>query len=330
MVCNCLVLSNRTMEHHQKTILLLSQILVKYTWLMDVYNIDFFIDDHWSKLPKPWRDCIESLNFEGVEHILKTSNRLFPLSLLCLKKLSFMVQKLRKPLNDDDIPLELKTLAVKYFLPVKPETNSDHILCRGIKLKKRHEIGQLCKLIPPVMESTEDCSSIIDLGSGLGHLSRILSLCYGYPVHCVEANCDHLSGAVKKDHEILQALHKNKFTTKSYDEMPKKVNCFITEDHQIEQIVGGDDAKVGGHLLLGLHACGALSNLAIERFTSNINSRALILACCCYMKTGDDRFPMSSFLKHNQKFVLTYEGKELACHAIEKFIKKIESSSKNF
>lgn len=256
-------------------------------------------------------------------------------------------------LPDESVPFQFKTkdsglsfsFSKDHDLPTKPLNTSDHILSRGIKLKKRHEINQLCKIIPAVFELLNDCNDIIDCGAGQGHLSRILTLCHGFRVHCIEGNSEHVTGAIDRDTKVLNALRKAKVEVdKFFGDMPSKVNCFVTKDDQIEQLV---DKPVGQHLLLGLHACGVLSNMILEQFATNHNSVALVLACCCYMKSDLSRyshffrfpfftvyffyrFPMSQFLKENIRFELSIEAKELACHAIEKFLFKFNKNGKNF
>lgn len=221
------------------------------------------------------------------------------MSLLCLRALSFLIRNRRAQISDEKLPFINETNGVNHNLnllfskdlkwPKKPLRASDHILCRGIKLKKRHEIHQLCKVIPPVMKLSNDCSQIIDCGSGQGHLSRILTLCHGYRMHCIEANCDHLTGAIDRDTKVLNALRKFNLSQKSLEDMPSKTNCFVTNQDQIEKLIDKEDS-VGQHLLLGLHACGVLSNLILEQFVNNPNSVGLVLACCCYMKSDLSRY----------------------------------------
>lgn len=52
------------------------------------------MDDHWSKLPKAWRDCFEDLPPEDLCFLLETGestrqtvNRVWPLGLLALKQI---------------------------------------------------------------------------------------------------------------------------------------------------------------------------------------------------------------------------------------------------
>jgi len=181
-------------------------------------------------------------------------------------------------------------LALSLSSDNKPLKTSDHILCRRIKLKKRHEIERLCKVIPPLMKTANNCQEIIDCGAGQGHLDRILTICYGYKVYSIESNCDNVNGASETDDIVLKALRKCKLTEMASEDMPTKVNFFLTNQDDIGQIKGGNGESQSKHLLLGLHSCGPLSNLIIEQFVNSPNASCLVLASCCYMKTEVEKY----------------------------------------
>ncbi|OTF79612.1 RRNAD1-like protein, partial [Euroglyphus maynei] len=174
-----------------------------------------------------------------------------------------------KPFNEQQMfpSSNTKQSQEKHQFSENLSTNLDHILTRGIKAKKRHEIQQLCKLIPAVMNKFDNNLDIIDFGSGKCHLSRILGLCYGFKVFCIEAKSENLTGAVKREDKVLKALKKYKRFDVCEEEFPVKANCFLTKENRIDELFG--DKITRPHLLLGLHACGSLSNLVLEEFATN-------------------------------------------------------------
>lgn len=290
-------------------------------------------------MPKSWKNCLENIRQKDIPQLLcsdKPPKHVFPLALLSLRSISFEMRKLRKMAKESSLPFRSEekesashlalSFSTEHQFPVKPLKVSDNILCRRIKLKKRHEIERLCKVIPPLMKTVNDCKEIVDCGSGQGHLDRILSIVYGYKVFSIESDCDNVNGAFETDEIVRKALAKCKISNLSTESMPTKVNTFLSERDDIATQVKGQENVSGQHLLLGLHACGPLSNLIIEQFVNDPAASALVLACCCYMKTGTDKFPMSQFLQEKVHFTLKREGKELACHAIEKFIIKFEKN----
>lgn len=117
---------------------------------------DYFQDNHWDKLPKIWQASLENLSQTDVPQILGASsslNHVFPLTLLCLRSLSVKIRSARTMAAESNLPFrfgdkeEDSKLALSFSsengLPGKPLKTSDHILCRRIKLKKRH--GNLVK-----------------------------------------------------------------------------------------------------------------------------------------------------------------------------------------
>nr|XP_046912587.1 LOW QUALITY PROTEIN: methyltransferase-like protein 25B [Dermatophagoides farinae] len=294
---------------------------------MDSYVLDFYLDNHWNKLPAKWSECLNKLNLFDIPWLLGISNNqskctiVLPLTYVCLRSLSTTIRMVRsKPFHEQlFLSSNLKQSQERHQFSENLSTDLDHILTRGIKAKKRHEIQQLCKLISTVMNKFGNNLDIIDFGSGKCHLSRILGLCYGFKVFCIEAKSENLNGAIKRENKVLRALKKYKrFDVVEEENMPIKANCFLTKENRIDELFG--DKITRPHLLLGLHACGSLSNLILEEFATNPDSHCLVLACCCYMNSELFRFPMSQLLKENSQFTLSISAKELACHAIEKFL----------
>ena len=319
-------------------------------------------------MPESWRLSLDSFRQSDIPQLLPFGDTtktpplktVFPLAILSLRSLSLSMRQMRAIAKDWSLPalfcgaeeegeaedsatshpLELSFSAEHQF-PVKPLKVSDQILCRRVKLKKRHEIERLCRVIPPLMRRAGDLRQVIDCGSGQGHLDRILSIVYGYRVVSVESDCDNVNGALDTDEMVRRALKKSRLADLPAERLPTKVNAFLSEKEDIGEQVkrkkGKEDGEEGTvteekHLLLGLHACGALSNLVLEQFVNDPAASALVLATCCYMKAGGGCFPMSRFLQEERRvnFTLTRVGKELACHAIEKFIGKFERNGKQW
>lgn len=69
-------------------------------------------------------------------------------------------------------------------------------LCRKIKAKKAHEIGRLCDLILILIEKINSNKiinsklEIIDIGAGLGHLSRLLAYFLPITVSTIEGDSE--------------------------------------------------------------------------------------------------------------------------------------------
>lgn len=59
------------------------------------------------------------------------------------------------------------------------------VATKNIKLKKRHEIDQMSQVTARVARE-HTIEYIVDFGSGLGHLARMLTYGYGLKVCCLE------------------------------------------------------------------------------------------------------------------------------------------------
>lgn len=206
-------------------------------------------------------------------------------------------------------------------------------------------MARLCPLVDHLLTQLTDCTAVIDCGSGQGHLSRLLSLCFGRKVVSIEANQQNVSGADHKDSNVLKCLSRYNLTDNIHSNCPKKINVMLDKSCSIGPIgllTESDDQ----HLLLGLHACGPLSTTMVEQLTACGRTKAMALITCCYMKSHTKRyfatcftwpltsqinsvvrllisFPMSSSLKALMPCGLSYAAKEVACHAIEKFADKL-------
>lgn len=104
------------------------------------------------------------------------------------------------------MPLSLSTLlkcvdiySIDRSPNIKAETNEslnitnclqcpklEKIFLKHVKLKKRHEISEMSGLVCEIADNCK-CSSVVDVGSGLGHLVRTLSYKYGLKTLGIEA-----------------------------------------------------------------------------------------------------------------------------------------------
>lgn len=79
--------------------------------------------------------------------------------------------------TNNDIKQELNCLKHKEISKILTK--------KKIKLKKRHEIERMGKLTEKIARELK-VEYVVDFGSGLGHLARLLSYGYGLNVCCIE------------------------------------------------------------------------------------------------------------------------------------------------
>ena len=108
----------------------------------------------------------------------------------------------------------------------------------------------------------------------------------------------------------------------------------------LQQCEGGGDESVGGAdrskhvLLVGLHTCGDLSPIMLRMFTSCSRIVGLVNVGCCYMKLMCANephpptpigFPLSGRIRSLDNHDLSYEARELSCHALELYRSRVLS-----
>ena len=153
---------------------------------------------------------------------------------------------------------------------------------------------------------TKKAPGIIDVGGGVGHLSRLLSFGLDFQVTCLEAEGQFGTKALKIDEDLLKA------TKEKEEKRPKHVT--LTVDPGLD-VATFDEKFSGKHGIVGLHTCGDLGPTLVRLFAQSSKIETLQSVGCCYMHIRKC-FPLSQNL---QNFDLSYTSMELACHAIETY-----------
>lgn len=96
-----------------------------------------------------------------------------------------------------------------------------------------------------------------------------------------------------------------------------------------------DNDKTFAFGIIGLHPCGDLAAILTNFFLQSDEAKFLNLVGCCYFKiTVSNQFenvvmptaigyPLSQFLRNNKNAYLSFEAREIACHAIEVYAKRL-------
>lgn len=165
-----------------------------------------------------------------------------------------------------------------------------------IKDKKEYEIGILAPFIADLFQK-ESLSQVIDIGSGVGNLARVLSSYFNIKTTCLE-----------KD-QYFHSLGKKYIEQYSTPEGIKNIEfkqLAIEEWHEEALALIDPDA-----MIIGLHACGSLSQRVLE--TSKLRHPKYILNFgCCYLHMNPETdLNLSSFAKKNPHHI-KYHGLTLA------------------
>ena len=89
----------------------------------------------------------------------------------------------------------------------KQHKNLQHVFRKHVKPKKQHEIARLGSLVKSISEST-NITQIVDVGSGVGHLSRLLAYAHNLKTVSIDAKDNFVESAQIFDDQLVQQLKK--------------------------------------------------------------------------------------------------------------------------
>ncbi|XP_067001365.2 methyltransferase-like protein 25B isoform X3 [Anabrus simplex] len=359
------------------------KVLQEYAWLLNSFVLDFYTENHWKKLPEKWKQILDNVEPEELGKLLDPSNlngslqRVWPLSLLALRSASVLLSVSRQQCRHDSFLSEhfekcpvfpqssvsesSKTCSLHKVGQFKNCNNSVHsasspktssilqrselsyVFTKHVKPKKRHEITTMAQVTAETAQAS-GCQYIVDIGSGMGHLSRMLAYGYGLNVCCLEAQETLSEQARKLDAELEVSVSKRL----SPEEManfhrPVHVNVTIRPQLDTSSFVKDilkafdktheTDLKFG---LVGLHPCGNLGPILLQLFVNCHNVKFINIVGCCYMKISLDNplsdhftgYPLSYFVSE-RPHTISYEACEIACHAIESYCERLCSGDVN-
>lgn len=207
---------------------------------------------------------------------------------------------------------------------------SKHIL-GGMSDKKIHEVELMSQVIKAVADE-RGISSVIDLGSGQGYLSRALAFDYGLEVLAVDMSEIQTQGAVRFDKKAMKAqgcLNEDE----QHHPLLKHVTEKITSEN-ISQVLARwspDSTEDKRWLVTGLHTCGDLSPMIFNLFAESEQVSCLVNVGCCYNALTSAGFPMSNYLKTQDNPIhVGSTAKVLSCHSPSRWLDEGEQCIKAF
>ena len=260
-------------------------VIEKYKWLIDSYVLDFFVEDHWSKIPENWRQFLNAASHEDLaflidlndENFEPTFNKVWPLEVLALKATIKRYALNRAPISRLQLMTDLNVLVQNqdantpngYNWPLNctdeltveagQHKALQHVFRKHIKPKKQHEIVRMSQLAILLASKTRETNKL-DIGAGLGHLSRLLAFGHNFKVTCLEAEDQFGSTAVQFDQDLIKATSKSTTSQDQEDRKPKHVTLKLEPKLDSNIFVEKMHDTFGDHSfgLLGLHTCGDL------------------------------------------------------------------------
>ncbi|XP_052750162.1 methyltransferase-like protein 25B isoform X2 [Galleria mellonella] len=287
---------------------------------------DFFVDNHWEKLPASWQVTFQNIDPQVLGDIIlgKHSNYILPLSFLALIKTVQTYSLPRQSIN-------------KFESIKKPENLYDscsghprlkNLYLKHVKLKKRHEVSLMAEIVHQATLQTK-CNAVVDFGSGLGHLVRLLA--YKYDLYAAGIECQSQLTQDARKHDLqLEYTAKKYLSAESGLKLRRPIHFDMTLNNinQLDNLELPDTIKDYG--LIGLHPCGDLGPLLLKHFVNSSRVKFICVVGCCYMKLTcdciDRGYPMSRYLTGLDSG-LSYASREIACHAIEVYCDRLRKGN---
>ncbi|KAG0468777.1 hypothetical protein HPP92_018105 [Vanilla planifolia] len=286
----------------------ITNFLLRFRFLIDAHVVNFFKDRLWETMDKQWMECLRN---EPVENLLGIPSGLvqdhWPPS---LQEFIFTLRSLVLCREQN-----LSHAILENF----HAASLGSVLSQGMNFKKKHEVEILAGVINTIACSV-NAQKIVDVGSGQGYLSQVLSFKYQLSVVAIDASSHHSAVTDARANRIkkhyLAKLHKLQNEYGSL-KVPQTVTCqvlssdslaalstgVLNHQEQSERIGSGSetnfpriseadacgsatpDAKeIDRYLLVlaGLHACGDLSVNMLRTFVDCKQVKALVSVGCCY------------------------------------------------
>ncbi|XP_070576997.1 methyltransferase-like protein 25B [Ptychodera flava] len=266
MALRCDPDSYQLIQNHAKNLLCFVN---QYKWISEAYIVEFFVKDHWANLPGSWQDVLQDFDTEQMASLLSGQpmnngtifQRVWPLSLLSFRAAAYALPLPRILCEKDETfdHVEVQNLLRKAQTSYEP---LPHHYRRHVKPKKQYEIFRLAKLINEVCTDSR-CLNLVDVGAGLGHLTRLLSFGYGLHVTTVEADGCNVTGAIKLDSKLTETIQVKRV------ENPSKLKGVKLSES------ASDDPNIPSHVIFHINA-----NIAADDFLNLLqeNHGAVLLS----------------------------------------------------
>jgi hypothetical protein len=187
-------------------------------------------------------------------------------------------------------------------IPDYPELPLEKWAFNGVKKKKHHEIQKIVPVLKNIREQI-DFEYIVDVGGGVGHLSRVLANYHGIPSVSLDRNIEFQKIG-------LERLKKYRKLENSAD--VEFINLNFTENEGPELLNKIFKPKA---FSIGLHTCGALANSLINTTINQKSTGVLSFGCCYHLLDPKKDFPLSHFYKNQNLPQLNLYALTLATRA---------------
>lgn len=256
---------------------------------------DAFIHDAWGALPPEWTaywDALPDHRLAQRELIDSIDESPTPMDSHTGRTFDFSSNS-PPPESLDAWLKSLKSVSLPRTQRPGPALALPETLASGMKTKKLHEVSVAAAYIHQICNS-KDISHVIDMGSGQGYLSATLAFLYpSLRILAIDGSESQVAGS----RELAASLGVFEDRLKH---LIRYVDGSAALAAEMEDWAGGQ-----GCMLVGLHACGRLSEHMLRYFNTCTFISHIETVGCCYnhivprSDSCPDGFPISARLRKN-------------------------------
>ncbi|CAN7983436.1 unnamed protein product, partial [Ixodes hexagonus] len=267
-----------------------------FSWVYNVHMTRLLLDNTLDKIPSEWIQHITALSTQELGEV--------PYGFIKASSADAFAIREEWPATLREFVSRAVELGEVRFRPMVPflPVELPGFLRRGMTPQKQQEVLGLAALVADVCNQAQ-CTSVLDVGSGLGYLAQVLHHSYGFRVIGLDCESSHLekannrlqhSGCTKNIHyytleidDSMQSIENVRSLLKS---CPGHVECSCGP-----QEMRRHECNEGHFVMVALHACGRLTPAMVHHFCHLEGIRAVVCIGCCYHK-GAPWFPLSTAL----------------------------------
>ncbi|XP_029827988.2 protein RRNAD1 isoform X1 [Ixodes scapularis] len=260
--------------------------LDKFSWVYNVHMTRLLLDGTLERIPLEWIHHISALSTQELGEV--------PYGLIKEDWPTTLREFVRQAVELGEVRFRPPGPCVPMGLP--------GLLSRGMTPQKQREVPGLAALVADVCRQAR-CTSVLDVGSGLGYLAQVLHHSYGFRVIGLDCEPSHLekannrlklSGCSKNIHYHTLKIDDSMQSVASVGSLlkscPPHVECSCGPQETMHR-----KFNEGQFVMVALHACGRLTPTMVYHFCHLEQICAVVCIGCCYHK-GAPWFPLSTAL----------------------------------
>ena len=275
-----------------------------YRALARTYVVEYFVADNGALLDPTWRQALRATPLgEAAARLLTPPESAHAMAVPCTMPWPHSLEAYARQCHA--LALDRHLQPTQPVPGGAPWTDLDPVLRVGLTPKKAHEIERLAPVIAQLAHRT-GATHVVDVGSGVGHLVRILAYTTGLAMLGIEGSEAYVTGARERDAKCATLLaHRARLgdaraaallqrqgpVRYAHRRVPNSLDAAGFADLVRTGLGLGAATALPPLVLVGLHTSGDLGPTLLRSFAEVSAVRAVVSVGCCYMHLSEAPVP---------------------------------------